>query len=92
MGNKEHRRRLHGSTFWNAHLISNSKRLGIFLGANQVSALYLDQNLLPLNSHVNRNLGIQGTHQNGTNLRLRGVITFGFLRFVFHFQGEWGQA
>ena len=67
MGNKEHRWRLHGSTFWNAHLISNSKRLGIFLGANQVSALYLDQNLLPLNSHVNRNLeiffGVDGVYQ-----------------------------
>jgi hypothetical protein len=57
MGNKEHRWRLHSSTFWNIHLISNSKRLGIFLGTNQVPTLYLDQDLLPLNSYLNRNLG-----------------------------------
>jgi hypothetical protein len=31
MAIKEHRWRLHSGTFWNIHLISNSKRLGIFL-------------------------------------------------------------
>ena len=56
MVNKEHRWRFHSGTFWNIHLISNSKRSRVFLGANQVPTLYLDQNLLPLNSHVNMNL------------------------------------
>jgi len=60
MGNKEHHWRLHIGTFWNNHLISNSKRLGIFWGANQVSTLYHNQNLLPLISHVNTNLGCVG--------------------------------
>jgi hypothetical protein len=56
MGNEEHRWRLHRSTFWNTHLIPNSKRLGIFGGINRVPTPYPNKNLLPLNSHVNGNL------------------------------------
>jgi len=37
--NIEYRWRLHGITFWNIHLIANSKRLKITLGKNQVIAL-----------------------------------------------------
>jgi hypothetical protein len=36
--------------------LPNSKRLRVFLGANQLPIPYLDQNLLPVNSHVNTNL------------------------------------
>jgi len=57
MVNKQHPWRLCNDTFRNIHFISNSKRLGKFLGANQVPALYLDQNLLSRYSHVNNQIG-----------------------------------
>ena len=63
MGDKEHPWRLHNRTFWNIRLISNSKRLEIFLGGvNQVPRLYLDQNLLLQNSHVNMDLDMCQTN------------------------------
>ncbi len=55
--NKHHPWRLCNDTFWSIHLISNSKRSGNIWGANQVPALYLDQNLLSQHSHVNNQIG-----------------------------------
>jgi hypothetical protein len=57
MVSKKHRWRLRNDTFWNIHFISNSKRLGKFLGANQIPALCLDQILLSPHSHVNNQIG-----------------------------------
>lgn len=90
MGNKEHRWRLRSSTFWNSHPISNSKRLGIFLGANQILTLYLEQNLLPLNSDVNRNLGcVQSANISCKIARVRkSILNLGFDRFLFESVGN----
>jgi len=55
MVNEEHPWRLHSRTFWNIRFISNSKRLMALLGMNQIPTLNSDQNLLPLNRHVNMN-------------------------------------